>query len=299
MAPSAAAWTAAVLAVGSLAVFVWMQFASIDNRDFLLLAFSSFFFLGVATILALGIYRGSSITQKALAVAVSVILIIGTVFVINSLNQNPRRGGNASTYLTMEDFVLNMNGYKVGDQLRYLGSYSKVIHEPSYASSHIYLDTFQGGGHASRLGFTPLTPVNVNGTCYIIFHLKPYETNAYGAMVKQEVAFTENSTYQSVDVGVYPIWDGGYRGRFEEYTIEFMLTLDLTGAETGPSALNITVTSNLEIDIGEGIMSSTFQNNLNVALCGSFIGTNILLPGTFTFHLLSRKRKKKEIDKQE
>jgi hypothetical protein len=129
--------------------------------------------------------------------------------------------------------------------------------------------------------------------------LKPYETFAYGALVKQEVVFTENSTYQSFDVNVYPIWDGGYQGRFEGYAIEFMLTLDLTGAETGPSVLNFTVTSDLEIRISESFMISTFENNLSVAICGFFVGTNVLVPGAFTLHLLSRIRKKKEIDKQE
>jgi hypothetical protein len=297
MAPSAAAWTAAVLAVGSLAVFVWMQFASIANRDFLLLVFSSFFFLGVATILALGIYRGSSITQKALAVAVAITLIIGTVFVLESLTPNIMRGGYASTFITLEDFVLNMSGDKVDDHLQYIGAYSKVIHKPSYASYEITLDT-SPFGHDSSFEVTLLAPANVNGTCYIYFALKPYELNYY-PLLREEAIFTENSTSRVFDVHVYPMWGGDSHVRFEDYTIEFTLQLILTGAETGPSALNFTVNSQGEINIGEAIVSSTFQSNLNVALCGGFVGANILVPGTFTFHLLSRKRKKKEIDKQE
>jgi len=252
MGSTASAWACAVLALMSFAVFVWGQFASIDNVDFSFLVFSSFFFLAVSTILTLNVYRGSSVMQKALAVTVSIILIIGTVIAADSLIVSPRRGGSHSTFLTMEDFVLNMDGYKGDNLLQYHGFYSKVIHEPSYASSSIVLDTFRGS-YGSRLGFTLLTPANVNGTCYIIFFLKPYETNAYGALVEQEVVFAENSTYQSFDVNVYPIWEGGYQGRFEGYSIEFLLTLDLTGAETGPSALNLTVKSDLGISISEGL----------------------------------------------
>jgi hypothetical protein len=296
MGSTTTAWTSAVLAVMSLAVFVWMQFASTENRDFLLLVFSSFFFLGVATILALSIYRGSSITQKALAVAVSIILIIGTIFVTNSLTQNPRGGGYVQTDPTMEDFVLNMQGYKVDDHLRYVGVYSKVIHKPSYATSYIILGT--SGTHESFLRVTLLTPANVNGTCYIFFALKPYETNAY-ALLQEEAVFTENSTSRDFGVNVNPIWGGGSQVRFEGYTIEFMLQLYLTGAETGPSVLNFTVTSQLDLYVIEYIVSSTFQSNLNVALCGFFIGTNVLVPGTFTCYLLSRRRKKEEMDKHE
>ena len=299
MASTATAWTFATSAVLSLAVFVWLQFASIDNgtgKDFLLLVFSSFFFLGIATILVLIVWGGPTIGQRALAVAVSTILIIGTIFVANSLTQNRRGGLNASTYVMVDDFVLNMD--RVGDQLNYRRTYSKVIYEPNYASSRIMLSTSRWGLQPSYLEITLLTPANVNGTCYIWFALKPYEYNTY-ALLREEVVFTENSTSQVFDVDVRPIWSGGDRDKFEEYNIEFMLNVDLLGAETEPSVLNFTVTSHIRVDIQEWIVISTFQNNLCFALCGGFIGTNILLPGTFTFHLLFRKRKKKEIDKQE
>jgi hypothetical protein len=300
MAPSAAAWTAAVLAVGSLAVFVWLQFASIDtgtNKDFLLLVFSSFFFLGIATILALIVWRGPTIGQKALAVAVSTILIIGTIFVANSLTQNRRGGLNASTYVSVDDFVLNMQGYKYFDQVDYRRQYSKVIHEPSYASSRIILSTREVT-EVSYLEITLLTPANVNGTCYIWFAVKPYEYNTY-ALLREEVVFTENSTSQVFDVDVYPMWSGGYRGKFEEYNIEFMLDLDLLGAETEPSVLNFTVTSHIEVHIQEWIVLSTFQNNLCFALCGLFIGINASVLGSFAHFLFLRRRKRKEMSGQE
>ena len=300
----AAAWASAVLAVVSLAVFVWMQFASIQSRDFLLLVFSSFFFLGVATISALSIYRGSKITQKALGAAVSIILVIGTIFVTNSLTLNPRGGGDASTTFTMEDFDLNIQRHKVNDQWRYRGLYSKVIHKPDYATSEIRLDT-SIGGHGSYLALNLLTPANVNGTYYIYFALKPYESNYY-PLLMEEAVFTENSTYQTFEVNVNPMWGGNFLSaetlpevRFEGYEIEFTFQLYLTGAETEPSVLNFTVRSQLAVYIDEEITISTFQNNLSIALCGVFIGTNVLVPGTSIFHLISRRRKNKEIEKQE
>lgn len=286
----------AVCAVLSFAAFVWLQLASTENKDFLLLVFSSFFFLGVATILALLIYRGSSDSQKALATTVCIILIVGTVFVTDSLTQNPRGGGGASTQVTMENFDLDIVGEEANGKLRYRGSHTEVIHKPSYASSRIYLSTADIPVEAN-LGLTLLSPANVNGTCYIFFILDPYESNPY-ALLKEEVAFTEHSTSQAVSVDVFPIWGDGSHVRFEGYTIEFRLRLTLTGAETGPSALNFTVTPDFEVHILEAITSSTFQNNLTIALCGVFIGTNLLVPGAFAFHLVSRKQRQKDVDKQ-
>ena len=285
----------AVCAVLSFAAFVWLQLASIQNKSFLLLVFSSFFFLAVATILTLLIYRGSSDSQKSLAVAVCIILIVGTILVTDSLTQNPRGGGNVSTQITIQNFDLDIEGEEAYGKLQYRGSHSEVIHKPSYASSHIYLSTAGIAGE-SFLRLTLLSPANVNGTCYIFFILNPYESNAY-ALLREEVAFTENSTSQVLSIDVYPIWGDGSQVRFEGYTVEFRLRLYLTG--TGPSALNFTVTPDFEVHIGETITSSTFQNNLSVALCGVFIGTNLLVSGAFAFHLLSRRQRQKDEDKEE
>ena len=282
----------AVFAVISFAAFIWLQLASIQNKDFLLLIFSSFFFLAVATILTLLIYRGSSDSQRALATAVCIIIIVGTIFVTDSLTQNPRGGGSASTQVTMENFDLDIQGEEANGKLRYRGSHTEVIHKPSYASSQIYLNTADIPVE-SHVGLTLLSPANVNGTCYIFFILNPYESNPY-ALLKEEVAFTEHSTSQAVSVDVFPIWGDGAHVRFEGYTIEFRLRLTLTGAETGPSALNFTVTPDFEVHILEAITSTTFQNNLTIALCGVFIGTNLLVPGAFAFHLLSRRQKRKD-----
>jgi hypothetical protein len=300
MASKATAWTLAVFAVLSFAVFVWLQFASIDTgttKDFLSMVFSSFFFLGVATIFALIVWRRPTIGQKSLAVAVSIILIIGTVFVANSLTQYRRGRSNASTSVIMEDFVLNMQGYKSDDHLRYIGDYSKVIHEPSNAASDIWLST-PAFTEASDLEITLLTPANVNGTCYIWFALKPYEYNTY-PLLKEEVAFTENSTSQIFEVNVRPEWSGGDQGKFEEYNIEFMLRLYLSGAETEPSMLNFTVTPRMTIYIGEGIVMSTFQNNLCFVLCGLFFGIDASILGSFAYFLLLGRRKRKEASGQE
>jgi hypothetical protein len=261
------------------------------------MVFSSFLFLGVATILALIVWRDPTIGQKALAVAVSIILIIGTVFVANSLTQYRRGRSNASAYVTMEDFVLNMQGYKSDDNLQYIGDYSKVIHEPNYAVSDIWLST-SVATEVSYLEITLLTPANVNGTCYIWFAVKPYECNTY-ALLREEVSFKENSTSQFLDVDVNPIWSGGDRGMFDEYNIEFMLRLDLSGAETEPSVLNFTVAPHMTVDIGEGIVMSTFQNNLCFALCGLFIGINATVVGAFAHFLFLRRRKRKETSGQE
>jgi hypothetical protein len=300
MASTVTAWTLAVFAVLSFAVFVWLQFASIDtgtNKDFLLLVFSSFFFLGVATIMALIVWRGPTIGQKAPAVAVSTILIIGTIFVANSLTQNRRGSLNASTYVTVDDFVLNMQGYKSFDQVDYRRQYSKVIHEPSYAVSGIWLST-RMGTEVSYLEITLLTPANVNGTCYIWFAVKPYERNTY-ALLREEVVFKPNSTSQVLDVDVNPMWSGGYRGKFEDYNIEFMLELDLSGAETEPSVLNVAVTSHIGVNILESIVLSTFQNNLCFALCGLFIGINASVVGSSAHSLFLGRRKRKETSGQE
>jgi len=286
----------AVYAVMSLAAFVWLQLASIQSKDSLLLVSSSFFFLAVATILALLIYRDSSDSQRALAVAVCIILIVGTIFVTDSLTRNPRGGGSASTRFTMEGFALDIEGEEVNGKLQYRGSYSEVIHNPSYASSHVRLDT-EGTTGESYMRLTLKSPANVNGTCYIFFILSPYESNPY-ALLREEVAFTENSTSQAVSAYVYSMWGGDPQVRFEGYTIEFRLRLYLTGAETGPSTLDFSVRPDFEVHIGETTTSSTFQNNLTVALCGVFIGTNLLVPGAFAFHLVSRKQKQKDVDKQ-
>jgi cytochrome bd-type quinol oxidase subunit 1 len=282
----------AIYAVISFAAFVWLQLASIDSKDFSTLIFSSFFFLAVATVLALLIYRGSSNSQKALAAAVCIILIIGTIFVTDSFTQNPRGGGDVSTQVTMENFDLDIQGEEANGKLRYRGSHTEAIHKPSYASSLIYLSTADIPVE-SHVGLTLMSPANVNGTCYIFFILDPYESNPY-ALLKEEVAFTEHSTSQAVTVDVFPIWGDDAHVRFEGYTIEFRLRLTLTGAETGPSALNFTVTPDFEVHILEAITSTTFQNNLTIALCGVFIGTNLLVPGAFAFHLLSRRQKRKD-----
>ena len=287
----------AVYAVISLAAFIWLQLASIDNKDFSTLIFSSFFFLAVATVLALLIYRRSSNSQKALAAAVCIILIVGTIFVTDSLTRNPRGGGSVSTQVTLENFDLDIVGEEADGKLRYRGSYSEVIHDPSYASSRIYLNTADIPVE-SHVGLTLLSPANVNGTCYIFFILSPYESNPY-ALLREEVAFTENSTSQAVSAYVYPTWGGDPQVRFEGYTIEFRLRLYLTGAETGPSTLNFSVRPDFEVHIGETTTSSNFQNNLTVALCGVFIGTNLLVPGAFALHLASRRQRQREVDKRE
>jgi len=299
---TAFAWTSAAFAIVSLAIFIWAQLASIQSKEFLELVFSSFFFLGFATISALIIYKGSTLTRKTQGVAVSIILIIGTVFVANSLTLNPPGGGHASNLRTIEDFDVNVQGQNGTNQMRYYGRYSEVIHRPDYAASEIRLDTF---GH-DWFAITPLTPANVNGTLYISFALKPYESNFY-PLFSKEIVFAENSTEQYFSVYVNPIWGGNYgflkedlpRVRFEGYDIEFTLQLILTGAQTEPPTLNFSIRSELGARIQEDFVISKFQNNLAVALCGVFVGINVVVPATYVFYLVSKRRKNNEIDEQE
>ncbi len=301
MASRGTAWTLAVLAVLSFAVFVWLQFASIDTgtaKDFLSMVFSSFFFLGIATFLAMIVSLGPTVGQKALAVTVSIILIIGTVFVANSLTQYRRGDSNTMMFLTMDNFVLNMQGHRFGDQLQYQGTYSKVIQEPNYSASYIYLMTPLFNEYSSSLTITLLTPANVNGTCYIGFVVNPYEYNTY-PMLSHEVIFRENATSQVIDFNLRPIWSSGPRGKFEEHSIEFRVGLDLSGNETESSVLNFTVAPQMKVEIQESIVMSTFQNNLAVALCGFFIGINTAVIGSFAHSLFLRMRNKKEANKQQ
>jgi hypothetical protein len=301
MASKLTSWALSVCAVLSFAVFVWLQFASIDNRDPLLMVFSSFSFLGVATILALIVWRGPAIGQKVLAVAVSIILIIGTLFVVNSLALNPPGMGSASNFRTIESFHVYLEGQNGTNQVRYQGTYSDIIHKPDYAASEIELTTVWDPSFAIAL----LTPAYVNGTLNISFALRPYESDYYPLFTK-EVVFT-NSTEQWFDVLVGPSWGVDYgflkenlpKVRFEGYEIEFTFRLDLTGAPTGPPTLTFSIRSYIEAYIHEVLVISTFQNNLAVALCGAFIGVNLVIPAAFVFGLVSERRKKKEIGKQE
>jgi hypothetical protein len=302
MASRLTSWALAVCAVLSFAVFVWLQFASINNRDPLLMVFSSFFFLGVATILALIVWRVPAIGLRALAVAVSIILIIGTVSVANSLTLNPPGMGSASNSRTIESFHMYVEGQNGTNQIRYQGTYSDIIHKPDYAASEIELTTVWDH-HTFAIAL--LTPANVNGTLNISFALRPYESDYYPLFTK-EVVFT-NSTEQWFNILVGPSWGGNYgflkedlsRVRFEGYEIEFTFNLDLTGAPTGPPTLTFSIRSYIEVYIREVIVISTFHNNLAVALGGAFIGINLVIPAAFVFRLVSERRKNKEIGKQE
>jgi DNA-binding HxlR family transcriptional regulator len=271
-----------------LVAFTWLQIASMNDPNFLLLMFSSFVFLGAGTYLSLKTFSRSS--EKRLCFAVAVVFIVVTLFVATSLAQFPRGGiWRYGISARPESFVLNVEnsgGY-------YYGERSQIIYSAKYPVGFVAART---PWPEDRLLINVSNPVNLQGKVYVFLIFKPYEMGSQ-AFFQEPIAFNENSSLAHYEISLdvewgnsWLQWSNGSRTRFERYELEFQVRLDLRGPETAPRYLNFTVdTTFLRISIDDFMVDSSFQNGLCVTLSGIFVGINAYVPGAFLLQHYQKK----------
>lgn len=276
------------LALLLLVAFVWLQIASMNNPNFLLLMFSSFIFLSVATFLTLRTFSGSA--EKRLCLAVAIVLIVSTLLVANSLAQFPRGGNWNYIPVTPKSFVLSIEN-KGSGYAYYYGGYSQIIHSAGYPVTLVEART-----HYDRvLTINVSNSVNLQGTIYLFLIFKPYNEMTY-AFFQRPLTFNESSSFAYYEVDLWLEWGSSRttRTRFEGYELEFTVRLDLQGSEAGPRYLNFTVdTTFLKIYVDDFMVDSSFQNGLSITLSGIFTGINAYIPGKYLLTSFTKSRLKK------
>jgi hypothetical protein len=275
------------MALASIALFVFLQETAKDNRDFLLLMFSSFAFPAIGTLLTLKVFAKSSGVEKKLCLAVAAVFIVALGFVANSLVHVPRGGFYNRTEVTPSSFTLTAERSLSGGS--YSGEYSQIIHTANYPESSIWV--LDEGSPFDVFLIRSQAVVQMNATLYLFMELKPYEQSG-SAIFSKSFTINESQNGEYMQPHILILWgdvDPAHRTRLDGYDLELMIRVQCTGPDVGP-APNFTVDmSNFRIIVDDYIVDSELQNGLSIALTGVFIGIIMYIPGRFLYENRSKK----------
>jgi hypothetical protein len=271
------------IALVSLAVFVAFQQIAIDRKGFLIFMFSSFFFLAAGTFLIIITFFESYRAEKALCLGVTIVFIVTTLFVANSLAQVPRGGGYSRVVATPKSFTLHGESGE-----------SQIIYSADYSVSYLRASV----GSLDSIIIRTQTPVTLNATVYFWLMLRPYER--YGYALVEPIAF-KNESMIEIHPNISKDWGTSHptnRIRLEGYYLELKTRIRFD-KPIEPNVDFTFDTSDYMISIGSFIVDSKFQNGLSIILSGIFIGIMCYIPGNLLFNLLFKKLLEKRALKRE
>ena len=268
----------ALLSLFMLVVFAYFQFLAIDNRNFLLLTFSSYIFLAVGAALLFHVAgKPQSRRRKIFVNIVTLIFIAVTLIAANSLATVPR-GGIEHTYrVSPKSFSLAIQ--TIGEPGRYGGS--NYPYETIYVADYPVGFVLASASYDFGVEITSEKPLDLSGTLYAAFIF----TSAPGSFqetISRPIAFA-NRTSVWADLSTLDFWGWGsdypdsHRVRVEGYRIELWVSLWVEGDDYG-SQLNFTVQPYGEVRVHDYVVDSQLQNMAAILLCGAFAGILCYIP---------------------
>ncbi len=261
-----------------LLIFVWAHLTSKDSPDFLWFMYSSFVFLGLATLLLLSAdVEHASKKLKRIFYAFVAIAILVTVGVALSIASDPPGGKSHSYHITPENVEINLEYSTFPEKPGYHGSWPQKILDVDYSirgawifyelrEVHVYTDknVYSNLTFRFSLGFWP------NRKYYRSIYESEEETVIHNG-TESLVSF-EDYTY-SIHWGAGDRLDKGY-------TVYLSVGIKLEGPNYGSLKATILPTPTLRPDvwISDEQVSSQLQDGVAVLLCGVFAGALCYMP---------------------
>jgi len=272
-------YTAFLMILLSLLLFVWYQYISIDNVYSLGLHYFSFVFLALATfILVSTSVEQSSNRIKRLFYVVTLITIATTMTVATSIAIVPRGGAHHSFAVRPDDFdiTLEYGSWASG----YYGRQEWTIFKADYAVGAVFADYF-----VDFVNIFVNKSVYLYGHIWVYLSLLPNHYMADTVFRLTEASFVLNGTETGVSLNPshwltvhWGSFDSGYRVRIDKgYTVTFFITIQLVGADYGDLGVTIPLKGDtypmLRIDDVE--VSSQLQDGIAILVSGILAGIQI------------------------
>lgn len=285
-----------------LIIFVWLEetakgseihyiSALILNDFFVQLMFGAFIPLAIGTcLLIFSRIESAPKKLKYILYAVTILSLIATLFVANSLATVPR-GGRQHSYGvssdTFDTFSLNLTLHqRLGV---YYGESYQTIFTNDYPTSLVYVSGYgESFMQDPEVRLRATNPINLSGTLYLFIYLYR-ATDDYSQRLPLYFSFSE----ESIDFDGSSVWvrkeirspyfawgsSGEYRRmRLEGYKIGLLLFLKLRGTDYGDE-IHFTANINGRFQIIDFHVDSALQNGVAILLCGIFAGIYVQILG--------------------
>lgn len=259
---------------------------TILNRFFVEIMFAAFIPLAIGTFLLLfSRIEEAPRLLKYVLYAITIVSLISTLFVANSLATVPRGGKQSSFWVSPDTFAGNITRLRDGE---YTGDAYQTVFTKNYTTSLVVVDA---SGPSGDLGYLHVTlhttePVNLSGTLHFLILLYR-ATDAYrqghplGLIFSEEFIELEGSHWVGKIAAPTLIWGSDNeheRMRLEGYKIGFLLWSRLRGADYG-DVIPFTADVTGSFHIIDFRVDSSLQNGVAILLCGVFIGIYVQILG--------------------
>jgi len=265
-----------------LLLFVWAHVASKDNPSFLTLMYSSFVFLGLATLLlVLADVEHASKRLRSIFYTVVAIAMLITIGVALSIASVPPGGTRHYFYITPENVEISLEyGWTSSGKPGYHGGRSQTILDIGYPVGEVDVWYELHGVHV----YTNRSILS-NLTVWFILEFWP---NHYGppyrSMEQSEkgtAIFNGTESYVNFRKDWFIIhWASTTpekRVRLDKgYRISIYVGVELKGPNYGD--LKATIPLYPGVDISDVQVSSQLQDGVAILLCGVFAGTLSYIP---------------------
>jgi hypothetical protein len=280
-----------------LVSFVWLEEMAkgsalhywgglILNRFFVEIMFAAFILLAIGTFLLLfSRIEEAPRKLKYILYVITILSLISTLFVANSLATVPRGGKQSSFWVSPDTFAGTITRLRDGE---YTGDAYQTIFTKNYTTSLVVVDASGPSGDPGYLHVSLHTtkPVNLSGTLHF-FILLYRATDEYrqghplGLMFSEEFIDLEDSHWVGKIAAPTLIWGSDNeheRMRLEGYKIGFGLWSRLKGADYG-DVIHFTADITGSFQIIDFRVDSSLQNGAAILLCGVFIGIYVKILG--------------------
>ena len=273
------------------------------NRFFVEIMFAAFIPLAIGTFLLLfSRIEEAPRLLKYILYVITVLSLISTLFVANSLATVPRGGKQSSFYASPDTFAGNITRRSTGE---YRGEAYQTFFTQNYTTSMVVTFGPTELGREGNVGvrFQTTKPVNLSGTLYLYIFLYRL-TEDYRQGNSLYFSFSEKSIdFEGSSLWTGKIWSPEIRWgsdnehermRLEGYKIGFLLSLKLIGADHG-DVIPFTADLTGSFDIIDFRVDSSLQSGVAILLCGVFAGIYIQILGKPVIKRVRLSRRRREL----
>lgn len=268
-----------------LLLFIWLQVNAKNNPFFRWYTYSSFIFLGLATLLLLfSEVEQPSKTLKRVFFAVVTIALLIAIFVAISVSTFPPGGTRSYFGVKPSDVEINMQyGSTYSGKAGYAGGVEQKVVDANYSVGGVtfYYDLY-------GLTLSTNRSVVLNGTVWFSLYFLPnHYGGAYGTFRLMDTeAFLHNGTMSYVSFRDHlfaMMWGSDNLSAPEQrqrlnngYRITMYFAVELEGPDYGGLKVSVPFTQSIYGDDVE--VSSQLEDGVAILLCGIFAGLLISIP---------------------
>lgn len=288
-----------------ITIFVWLEEiakgselhywgGTILNRFFVEIMFAAFIPLALGTFLLLfSRFEEAPRLLRFILYAITILSLISTLFMANSLATVPRGGKQSSFGFSTGTFAGNITRLSTGE---YCGENYQIVFTNDCPTSMVVASSSPTFELGVRLQTTK--PVNLNGTLYLFMELHRFTE---GLRLSRALYYSLSQT--SINLEGSSLWTGKIatteirwgsdneheRMRLEGYKIVFRLRLGLSGVDQG-KVISFTADVPGSFYLIDFRVDSSLQNGVAILLCGIFAGIHVQILGKSVIKRIVRAR---------